>query len=75
MRGLKHQDAERLRGIVADIVADAVAEERARCAWIAEAMIIGGRAWTKEQADAAEALHMCAANIRNPKVTPPWEEP
>lgn len=42
----------------------ALAAERERCASICEAMIIGGRAWTQEQAIAAEALGAAAANIR-----------
>jgi len=37
------------------------------CARIAESMVIGGRAWTEEQAIAAKALFACAENIRRRK--------
>lgn len=40
------------------------AEERERCAKACEAMVIGGRAWTAEQAKAAEVLLAAAASIR-----------
>lgn len=43
----------------------ALEAERARCASICERMIVGGRAWTEEQAIAAEVLGAAAKNIRD----------
>lgn len=43
---------------------DAARIERERCASVCESMVIGGRAWTKEQAIAADALFAAAKNIR-----------
>jgi len=40
-------------------------DEREKCAKVCEAMIIGGRAWTEDQAKAAEVLHAAANAIRN----------
>lgn len=35
------------------------------CAWICEAKVIGGRAWTTEQAIAADALFSASEDIRS----------
>ena len=43
---------------------EAVAEEREPCAFAVECMMVGGRAWTEEQAAAAEVLTAAAKSIR-----------
>lgn len=51
-------------------IGTAILAERERCAKICEMMVIGGRAWTEEQAAAAKVLEAAAENIRNPQNRP-----
>ena len=53
---------------IENIIIVATDRERERCARICEAMVIGGRAWTREQQIAAEVLFAAAEAIRSNQV-------